>query len=304
MFFQILRLTVLLLTPLWLSLGVQMLDLRVSLPGPVLEWARKDKVKDLDLTDAPIPGWRETTYLAANPDVAAAVKAGQWRSGYDHYRLFGRAEGRPGAPGSPKTAAVPSPPPPAPPPNPAPNSLPIATQPAPAAPMVAAAPPPPASASPDVALDAKPTVAPPSAPLPVAPVPRAKPTMTTAPTAGVTPEKPSQTLAVTQLRAATNGGTVRVVLDLDGPPRFILLAQRAPNRLELVLPGTLWKAPASGAFAAAPLSYRLATTGGVNHLILGGQGPIQTKTVFALPPEKEHGHRLVIDVAVTPKKRT
>ncbi|RJF76755.1 hypothetical protein D3877_28080 [Azospirillum cavernae] len=302
MFSQILRLTVLLLTPLWLSLGVQMLDLRVSLPGPVLEWARKDKVKDLNLTDAPIPGWRETTYLAANPDVAAAVKAGQWRSGYDHYRLFGRAEGRPGAPGSPKTAALPSPPPPAPPPNPAPNSLPIATQPAPAAPMVAAAPPP-ANASPDVALDAKPTVAPPAAPLPVAPVPRPKPTMTTAPTAGVT-EKPSQTLAVTQLRAATNGGTVRVVLDLDGPPRFTLLAQRAPNRLELVLPGTLWKAPASGAFAAAPLTYRLATSGGVNHLILGGQGPIQTKTVFVLPPEKEHGHRLVIDVAVAPKKRT
>jgi hypothetical protein len=304
LFSQILRLTVLLLTPLWLSLGVQMLDLRVSLPGPVLEWARKDKVKDLELTDSPLPGWREATYLAANPDVAAAVKAGQWRSGYDHYRHFGRAEGRPGAPGSPKAAAVPAPPPPpAPPPNPAPNSLPTATPLAPTAPMVVVG-----SSSetafPDVTLDAKPTVVAPTPPPPLIPIPRPKPTMATAPAADVTLEEPTQTLVVSQLRAATNGGIIRVVLDLNGPPRFTLLAQRAPNRLELVLPGTLWKAPPSGAFAAAPLIYRLATTGGVNHLILGGKTPIQTKAVFVLPPEKEHGHRLVIDVAATPKKRT
>lgn len=37
----------------------------------------------------------ETDYLAANPDVAAAVAAGDFPSGSRHYALFGRAEGRP-----------------------------------------------------------------------------------------------------------------------------------------------------------------------------------------------------------------
>jgi SAM-dependent methyltransferase len=40
----------------------------------------------------------EAAYLAANPDVAAAVAAGAVRSGYAHYRRFGRREGRSLAP--------------------------------------------------------------------------------------------------------------------------------------------------------------------------------------------------------------
>ncbi len=36
----------------------------------------------------------ESAYLDANPDVAAAVAAGQWASGFDHYEATGQAEGR------------------------------------------------------------------------------------------------------------------------------------------------------------------------------------------------------------------
>jgi len=43
--------------------------------------------------------FNEAGYLAANPDVAAAVRAGALSSGQSHYEAFGRAEGRPGATG-------------------------------------------------------------------------------------------------------------------------------------------------------------------------------------------------------------
>lgn len=40
----------------------------------------------------------ESFYLANNPDVAAAVAAGTFSSGLDHYIQFGEAEGRSGIP--------------------------------------------------------------------------------------------------------------------------------------------------------------------------------------------------------------
>ncbi|MFV3129182.1 calcium-binding protein [Niveispirillum sp. KHB5.9] len=39
-------------------------------------------------------GYSEQGYLAVNPDVAAAVAAGVFRNGYQHYTLHGKAEGR------------------------------------------------------------------------------------------------------------------------------------------------------------------------------------------------------------------
>jgi len=39
-------------------------------------------------------GFDEAAYLDANPDVAAAVAAGQFASGWEHYEVAGRAEGR------------------------------------------------------------------------------------------------------------------------------------------------------------------------------------------------------------------
>lgn len=41
--------------------------------------------------------FNETAYLAANPDVATAVKSGAFISGYQHFVLFGSAEGRSGS---------------------------------------------------------------------------------------------------------------------------------------------------------------------------------------------------------------
>src|SRR5690606_31563971 len=36
----------------------------------------------------------ESDYLLANPDVARAVAEGQFRHGLEHYKLYGKAEGR------------------------------------------------------------------------------------------------------------------------------------------------------------------------------------------------------------------
>lgn len=54
-------------------------------------------VEALKKLGAPIPipdHFDETSYLAANPDVADAVQKGQLQSGYQHFLLFGRFEGR------------------------------------------------------------------------------------------------------------------------------------------------------------------------------------------------------------------
>lgn len=42
----------------------------------------------------PPPDFDEAAYLAANPDVAAAVAKGIYATGFKHYLLHGRAEGR------------------------------------------------------------------------------------------------------------------------------------------------------------------------------------------------------------------
>lgn len=39
-------------------------------------------------------GFNEAAYLAANPDVAAALATGAFRSGQQHYEQYGRFEGR------------------------------------------------------------------------------------------------------------------------------------------------------------------------------------------------------------------
>ncbi|MBV9076526.1 MAG: hypothetical protein JO048_03455 [Methylobacteriaceae bacterium] len=39
-------------------------------------------------------GFNERDYLRCNPDVARAVRRGEAESGYQHFQLFGRREGR------------------------------------------------------------------------------------------------------------------------------------------------------------------------------------------------------------------
>ena len=57
----------------------------------------------------------EASYLRANPDVAAAVQAGQFKSGWQHYEKYGRNEGRRlVAEAAPEPVPVPVPVPPGP----------------------------------------------------------------------------------------------------------------------------------------------------------------------------------------------
>jgi len=41
-----------------------------------------------------MPAFNELEYLSLNPDVASAVRTGAFKSGYDHYQEYGKAEGR------------------------------------------------------------------------------------------------------------------------------------------------------------------------------------------------------------------
>jgi SAM-dependent methyltransferase len=45
-----------------------------------------------------IEDFNESLYLKSNPDVQQAVTRGEFRSGFEHYQIFGRWEGRLGAP--------------------------------------------------------------------------------------------------------------------------------------------------------------------------------------------------------------
>jgi hypothetical protein len=61
-------------------------------------------------SEAPVvPLFDEGFYLTTYPDVAAAVRRGQLRDGFDHFVRWGRGEGRTPSPtfARPQTAAVP-----------------------------------------------------------------------------------------------------------------------------------------------------------------------------------------------------
>lgn len=62
--------------------------------------------------NAHVSEFDEETYLARNPDVKQAVAAGEFRSGFEHFLTFGRAENRPGVAIGPAatTPSVPEPP--------------------------------------------------------------------------------------------------------------------------------------------------------------------------------------------------
>jgi hypothetical protein len=56
-----------------------------------------DLETDMAQSLTPPPSWAEQTYLDANPDVAAAVRSGKFVSGWQHYLVHGKREGRAGA---------------------------------------------------------------------------------------------------------------------------------------------------------------------------------------------------------------
>ena len=298
---QLLRLLLLLLTPMWLSLAVEGLGLHGSLMSGLR------RTPEVDSALAPPTGWRERSYLAANPDVAAAVRAGQLSSGYAHYVQHGRAEGRPGGFGElgkeavkavphAKAAAQPAVQPAAP---PSPST------PIPAAPVPAVKPDPrddgtPARVEPAVEI-LRPAVkpAPDSAAQPV----RFQPA---APSGPQRPEsqRPDSQRHVERIRTANGGDGLRVVLDLDQEPRYETPVRRPDGRLEVRLPGTLWQATPSGRLPATALGYRAEQDGSGTRLLFsdddgtGENGPVRLLAVSTLAPDKDRGHRLVIDVAL------
>ncbi|CBS91574.1 hypothetical protein [Azospirillum lipoferum] len=298
---QLLRLLLLLLTPMWLSLAVEGLGLHESLMSGLR------RTPPVDSTLAPPTGWRERGYLAANPDVAAAVRTGQISSGYAHYVQHGRAEGRPGGFAEPgredaakavphaKPAAQPAvlpPKQPAAPPSPA---IPI-----PAAPVPAVKPDPRDDAAPARTEPAVEVLRPAVKPVPDS---SAQP-VRFQPAAPSGPQRPESQRHVERIRTANGGDGLRVVLDLDQDPRYETPVRRPDGRLEVRLPGTLWQAAPSGRLPATALGYRAERDGSGTRLLFsdddgtGEDGPVRLLAVSTLPPDKDRGHRLVIDVAL------
>ncbi|PWC73920.1 hypothetical protein [Azospirillum sp. TSH64] len=307
---QLLRLLILLLTPFWLSLAVEGLGLYGSMPSLLSSWRRP---ADVDTATAQPTGWRERAYLAANPDVAAAVRSGQLSSGYAHYVQQGRAEGRRG--GFVEQVRKPA------------EAQPAASQPAPVQPAPVQAPP-----GPETPVQTAPSPASvPAAPLPAAkpgpqdPAPRTEPAVEfLRPGVKPVPDAPArpagiQTVASTaaprtveRIRTANGGDGLRVVMDFDQEPRFETPVRRPDGRLELTLPGTQWQAPAAGRLPATALGYRAERTGSGTRLLFSdedggsdgrgdgrgdGKGEaVRLLAVSTLAPDKDRGHRLVIDL--------
>jgi hypothetical protein len=293
---QLLRLLLLLLTPMWLSLAVEGLGLHGSLMSGLR------RTPQIDSALAPPTGWRERGYLAANPDVVAAIRSGQASSGYAHYVQHGRAEGRTG------------------------GFVELGKEPAKAVPPAQAATRPPAQLAAQLAAAqtavSQPVASPaPPVPVPAAPVPAVKPDPRgdAAPAQPVSfqpaarpgtqrPEaqRPEGQRHVERIRTANGGDGLRIVLDLDQDPRYETPVRRPDGRLEVRLPGTLWQAAPSGRLPATALGYRAERDGGGTRLLFSDEdgeddakgAPVRLLAVSTLAPDKDRGHRLVIDVAL------
>ncbi|PWC88147.1 hypothetical protein TSH100_08750 [Azospirillum sp. TSH100] len=315
---QLLRLLILLLTPFWLSLAVEGLGLYGSMPSLLSSWRRP---ADVDTTTAQPTGWRERAYLAANPDVAAAVRSGQVSSGYAHYVQQGRAEGRRGGFVEQVKKPAEAQPAESPPAEVPPAAQPTAAQPTPfqAAPGKTV----PASAPTSASVPAAPLPAAKPEPQDAVPAPRTEPAVeflrpgvkpvpdAPARPAGIqTVASPAQSRTVERIRTANGGDGLRVVLDLDQDPRFETPVRRPDGRLEVMLPGTQWQAPPAGRLPATALGYRAERAGTGTRLLFSdedsgsdgkgdGKGEaVRLLAVSTLAPDKDRGHRLVIDLAL------
>jgi hypothetical protein len=59
-------------------------------------WVEMQRTARIEQELAPPPNWDEQLYLSKNPDVAAAVWRGRFKSGWQHYVAVGVEEGRKG----------------------------------------------------------------------------------------------------------------------------------------------------------------------------------------------------------------
>lgn len=60
-------------------------------------WLLRETKEEYLLRTGPPAGWLDRAYLARYPDVAQAVRMGKFDSGWHHYVMHGRKEGRLGA---------------------------------------------------------------------------------------------------------------------------------------------------------------------------------------------------------------
>lgn len=80
------------LIPMALSYMTQTTGYRVALDL----WLPRAERPPFAIGRTPPSEWQERAYLAANPDVADAVRDGIFESGYEHFRMAGLREGRSG----------------------------------------------------------------------------------------------------------------------------------------------------------------------------------------------------------------
>ncbi|MBP2316070.1 hypothetical protein [Azospirillum soli] len=288
---SILILVALIFAPWGLSILGTSLGLRVF-PGPLLSpWVKGESGSKPLISETPPPDWLEVVYLIHYPDVAEAIQKGALRSGYQHYVLYGRAEGRHGAYVTPPAATPAAPPSSAPPAAPAPAVPPI----------VAAAPQPvPPPAEPPVA--APPALAPPILPgrKPAPPVTVVSPV---AAAAAPAPAKPISdgVVTVSGIRAASHTSFTRIVLEMNGPMAMGKRVQRDPRSLDVELPNAVWKPARQGALLPKALRYRIESVpGGNSRLLIDSDKAFRLKSLFALPADGSRSHRLVLDLAPGP----
>lgn len=254
-----------------------------GLTAVVGAWLSGPRPEPPSLPEEPVPppGWREWAYLAANPDIANAVRDGVFRSGYEHYRRFGEREGRGGGlPAVPVRAPVPEPAPP--------MTAPVPAAPPPASP---AAMPPPPFAPPAGALAPRPAVK------PRPPEPQPAPAPVPAPEAAPPPPAAAGNagMVVRAVRFGRHPGFVRVVLESSG--RLPAQPRLAPDgrSLALDLDGAGWTAARSWKGAPPALLTDYAVEG--DRFVLRAARPLALRHVMRLPPEGSSGHRLAIDLA-------
>lgn len=267
------------LLPWWLSLLAERIDLPLS-PSTVLSSWLRDNSGEI-LRERPPPGWREAVYFARNPDVMAAVRRGEFLSGYEHYVRHGRTDGRLDgmpAPDSPPPKISPAPPPPQ-----ETAAQPMAQpSPVPAPPLLNAIPPAPKPETAATAsmMDDVPAVRPSRKPVPATPPP-------IRPTVG----------QVLSLRSAAHTGFTRIVLDSPAALRAERTPQHSPRTVGIEL-SAAWQPPRQGRLTDKSLSYRVETVGGSVRLLIESGGAIRIKALTTLPPEQPGGrYRLVLDIA-------
>ncbi|WP_448192855.1 LysM peptidoglycan-binding domain-containing protein [Azospirillum sp. sgz301742] len=183
------------------------------------------------------PEWREDAYLARNPDVAAAVRSGVFRSGYDHYLRAGLREGRRG--GLPDGMTLP----------------PVPTSTVAAAPPSAPAPAPVQEPVPVVAAPVSPPPVPPTSPPVVTatppasvPVPPPAPVVQQAPMPAPTPPAPEAPVRY----VVRSGGALARVAELNGTTVMELLRANPGLKDGWLAPGTALNLPLNREQSTAP----------------------------------------------------